>query len=338
MPEALEISNLPAQCAVDLHVDLCDAPCTELQTYEEYVQLLCWGRSKCDSILQKAERASVTTQLLQVQTFLFDFFLKQLPIPVPCRFKLASGAVLYEGCSVVHSDGSNVRKGVVVAIKEQKATLHDVETNAYFVAELASLAPDVTFGAHSPLWANDCMASAALQAKAMETLYQLMLQLTSTSMSILSSAASDSLVSLTAACIFIHADAVIHLKAEGAITSNLLLGQQHKLRAFVGALHGRTLTFDVGMQFVHSAPFAQARASILAYIKRNCYAPVFHGDDKVRDCLASPHTFCNTFTRHRKMCCFLSLIPTSILNLQMNSTRRWCFASAQQDIDPRIFL
>jgi hypothetical protein len=128
------------------------------------------------------------------------------------------------------------------------------------------------------------------------------------------------------------------LKAEGAITSNLLLGQQHKLRAFVGALHGRTLTFDVGMQFVHSAPFAQARASILAYIKRNCYAPVFHGDDKVRDCLASTHTFCNTFTRHRKMCCFLSLIPTSILNLQMNSTRRWCFASAQQDIDPRIFL
>ena len=161
----------------------------------------------------------------------------------------------------------------------------------------------------------------------METLYQLMLQLTSTSMSILSSAASDSLVSLTAACIFIHADAVIHLKAEGAITSNLLLGQQHKLRAFVGALHGRTVTFDVGMQFVHSAPFAQARASILAYIKRNCYAPSLHGDDKVRDCLASPHNFCNTFTRHRKMCYFLSMISTSI-EVQMNSTRRCCLARA----------
>ncbi len=222
----------------------------------------------------------MTTQLLQVQTFLFDFFLKQLPVPFPNRFKLQNGAVLHEGCSVSYSNGSDVRKGVVVAIHQHKATLHDVENNIFFVANLASLVSDATSG-HQLLWANDCMSSADLQAKAMETLYQLMLQLTSTSMSISSSAASDSLVSLAAASIFVHADAVIHLRAEGAITSNLLLDEKQKLRAFVGALHGRTLTFDADMEFVHSAPFAQARASIIAYIKQNCYAPSLHGDEKI---------------------------------------------------------
>ena len=115
-PESLEIAMLPPQSAEDLHVDFCDAPCSQLHTYEEYVQLLCWCRSKCDSILQKAERASVSTQLLQVQTFLFDFFLKQLPVPFPSRFKLESGVVLHEGCTVLHNDGPNIRKGVVVAI------------------------------------------------------------------------------------------------------------------------------------------------------------------------------------------------------------------------------
>lgn len=280
-PESHEIAMLPPQSAEDLHVDFCDAPCSQLHTYEEYVQLLCWCRSKCDSILQKAERASVSTQLLQVQTFLFDFFLKQLPVPFPSRFKLESGVVLHEGCTILHNDGSNIRKGVVVAIQHPKATLHDVERNTFFVADLASLAPDVSDSPQVPLWANDCMASAELQTKAMETLYQLMLQLTSTSMSISSSSASDALVSLAAASIFVHADAVIHLRAEGSITSSLLLSERQALRAFVGALHGKTLAFDVGMQFMHSASFAQARASILAYIKQNCYAPSIHGDDTV---------------------------------------------------------
>jgi hypothetical protein len=281
MPESHEIASLPPQSAEDLHVDFCDAPCSQLHTYEEYVQLLCWCRGKCDSILQKAERASVSTQLLQVQTFLFDFFLKQLPVPFPSRFKLQSGAVLHEGCAVLHNEGSNVRKGVVVAIQNPKATLHDVERNTFFVTDLASLTPDVSVGPHVPLWANDRMASAELQTKAMEALYQLMLQLTSTSMSISSSSASDALVSLAAASIFVHADAVMHLQAEGSITSNLLLSERQKLRAFVGALHGKTLTFDIGMQFLHSAPFAQTRASILAYIKQNCYAPSIHGDDGI---------------------------------------------------------
>jgi len=224
------------------------------------------------------DRASVTTQLLQVQTFLFDVFMKQLPVPFPNRFKLPSGAVLHEGCRVSHSEGSGVRTCVLVAIHEGKATIHDVEKNTVFVTELASLALDGSQASHMPLWANDHIGSADLQARAMDNLYALMLQLTSTSMSLPSSAATDALVSLSAASIFVHADAVMHLRANGAITSDLLLNEKIKLRPFVGALHSAALSFDLSMYSIFCAPFARARANIVAYIKQNCYAPSIHGD------------------------------------------------------------